>query len=77
MPETLKLVGITKSNITKDENGGNISRLKITEVVLVHCNNVINDYQNSCIHLFSINHFVNFMFSKIFIFFKTFNLEFS
>ena len=45
MPETLKLVGSTKSNITKDENGGNISRLKITEVVLVYCNNVINDYQ--------------------------------
>ena len=45
MLETLKLVGSTKSNITKDENGGKISCLKITEVVLVHCNNVINDYQ--------------------------------
>ena len=37
-PETMKLLGNTKSNITKDENGENMSRLEITEVVIIHCN---------------------------------------
>ena len=41
----MKLLGITKSKITKDENGKNFPRLEITEVVLVHCNIVNNDYQ--------------------------------
>ena len=36
MPETIKLLGITKSKITKDENGENVPHLEITEVVLVH-----------------------------------------
>ena len=45
MPETKKLLGSTKSKITKDENGGNLSLLEITEVVLVYCNIVNNDYQ--------------------------------
>ena len=31
--------------ITKDKNGENIPHLEITEVVLVHCNIVKNDYQ--------------------------------
>ena len=44
-PETMKLLGSTKNKITKDKNGENISRLEITEVVLVHCNIVNNDYQ--------------------------------
>ena len=35
----------TKSKITKDENGENVPRLEITEVVLVHCNIANNDYQ--------------------------------
>ena len=29
----MKLLGNTKIKITKDENGGNVSHLKITEVV--------------------------------------------
>ena len=41
----MKLLGSTKSKITKDENGENVSHLEITEVVLVHCNIVNNDYQ--------------------------------
>ena len=45
MPETMKLLGSTKSKITKDENGENVSHLEITEVVLMHCNIVNNDYQ--------------------------------
>ena len=44
-PETMKLLGSTKSKINKDENGENVPHLKITEVVLVHCNIVKNDYQ--------------------------------
>ena len=44
-PETMKLLGSTESKITKDKNGENVSHLEITEVVLVHCNLVNNDYQ--------------------------------
>ena len=44
-PETMKLLGSTKNKITKDKNGKNVPHLEITEVVLVHCNIVINDYQ--------------------------------
>ena len=41
----MKLLGSTNSKITKHENDKNVSRLEITEVVLVHCNIVNNDYQ--------------------------------
>ena len=34
-----------KTKLTKDENSENVSHLKITEVVLVHCNIFNNDYQ--------------------------------
>ena len=44
MPETIKLLGRTKSKITKDENGENVPQLEITKVILVHCNIVSNDY---------------------------------
>ena len=40
MPET-----ITKSKITKDENSQNVPHLEITEVILIHCIIVNNDYQ--------------------------------
>ena len=45
-PETMKLLGSTKTKITKDKNGGNVPHLEITDVVLVHCNIVNNDYQH-------------------------------
>ena len=35
----MKLLGSTKSRITKDENGENVPHLEITEVVLVHHTN--------------------------------------
>ena len=35
----------TKNKITKNKNGENVPHLEITEVVLVHCNIVNNDYQ--------------------------------
>ena len=41
----MKLLGATKSKITKNENGKNVTHLEITEVVLTHCNIVSNDYQ--------------------------------
>ena len=47
MKETMKLLGSTKNNITKDKNGENLPHLEITEVVLVHCNMVNNDYQQN------------------------------
>ena len=44
-PETMKLLGSAKRKITKDENGENVPHLEITEVVVIHCNIVNNDYQ--------------------------------
>ena len=44
-PETMKLLGSTENKITKDKNGENVPHLEITEVVLVHCDIVNNDYQ--------------------------------
>ena len=43
--ETMKLLGSTKNKITKHKNGEYVPHLEITEVVLVHCNMVNNDYQ--------------------------------
>ena len=40
----MKLLGITKSKITKDENGENMPYLENTEVILIHCNVVNNIY---------------------------------
>ena len=45
MPEKMRLLGNTKNKITKVENGGNVPHLETTEVVLVYCNIVNNDYQ--------------------------------
>ena len=41
----MKLLGSSKSKITEDKNVVNVPYLEITEVVLVHCNVVNNDYQ--------------------------------
>ena len=38
-------VGGPKSKVTKDENSENVPHLKITEVVIIYCNIVKNDYQ--------------------------------
>ena len=42
----MKLLGSNKSKITKDKNGENVPNLEITEVVLVYCNIVNNNYQH-------------------------------
>ena len=78
----MKLLGSTKSKITKDKNCENVPHLEVTEVVLVHCDIVNNDYQQdsrvlytfapnkpfgSLLEISSTNH----------IFLKTFNSEYN
>ena len=41
----MKLLGSTENKIDKEKNGENVAHLEITEVVLVHCDIVNNDYQ--------------------------------
>ena len=41
----MKLLGSTKSKVTKNENGENVAHLEMTEEVLVDCNFFNNDYQ--------------------------------
>ena len=43
MPEKMKSVGSTKSKITKDKNGENVSHSELTEVILIHCNIINNN----------------------------------
>ena len=44
-PETMKLLGSTKSKITKDKNGESVPHLESAEAILLHSNIVNNDYQ--------------------------------
>ena len=81
-PGTKKLLESTKSKEAKDENDGNEPHLKITEVVLIQCNIVSNDYQHNSRVLYT---FVpNKLFGQLLdaspkkiIFLKTFNSELS
>ena len=62
-PEIMKLLESNKSEINKDKNGKYVPNLEITEVIFVHCKIVNNSYQqiqNSCTHLFLINHLVSY-----------------
>ena len=72
--ETIKLVRTTIRKITKYENGKNLPNLEINNVVLVHFNNVNNDYQHdseSSVHLFSTSSLVNYyIFCLKFLFLK-------
>ena len=52
-PETMKLLGNTKKDVDSDRNSENVPKLESVEVVLVHCNLVKNDYQDSSKVLFS------------------------
>ena len=81
-PGTMKLLGSTKSKISKDENGEIMSHLEITEVILVHFNIVNNDYQQDSRVLYTFAPYKAFgqlldISTKHFIFLKTFNSEFS
>ena len=80
-PETMKLLGSTKRKITKDQNGENVPHLEITEVVLIHCNIVNNDYQqdSKVLYIFVPNKSFGQLLDispKNFIFLETFNSEF-
>ena len=80
MQETMKLTGSTKSKITENENDENVPNLEITEIVLIHCNIIDNNYQRNSRVLYT---FVpNKLFSQlldisfeIFIFLKTFDSD--
>ena len=52
----MKLLGSTKSKITKNENSENVPHLKITEVVLIHCNIISNNYQQDSRVLYTFVH---------------------
>ena len=78
----MKLLGSTENEITKNKNGENVPLLEITEVVLVYCDIVNNDYQQDSRVLYT------FVPSKPFgslleifpanrIFLKTFNSEYN
>ena len=43
--ETRKLLGNTENKTTKDKKGENMPHSELTEVVLVHCNMVNNNFQ--------------------------------
>ena len=77
----MKLLGSTKSRITKDKNGENVPHLEITEEILVHCSIVNNDYQQDSRVLYTFVPNKSFgqlldISPKNLIFWKTFNSEF-
>ena len=80
-PETMKLLESTENKITKDKNGENVPHLEITEVVLVRCDIVNNDYQQDSQLLYTFVPNKPFgSLSEIFptnhVFLKTFNSEY-
>ena len=50
----MELLGSAKNRTTRDKNCENVSHSEITEIVLVHCNIVNNDYQQDTrvLHIF-------------------------
>ena len=52
----MKLLGSTRSQITKNENGENIPHLEFAEVFLGHCNIANNDYPLNSIVLYMFVH---------------------
>ena len=47
MPETMKILGRTKTKVTKNENGKNVTNLGVTEVVLANFNIANRNYQQN------------------------------
>ena len=75
----MKLLGVTKSKITKNKNCPN---LEITELVLVHCNIVNDNYQQTSRDLYTFVPNKSFgqlldIAAKNFMFLKTFDSEYS
>ena len=52
-PETMKLLGSTKKDDDQDRAGEDLPKLESVEVVLVHCNLVNNNYQQTLKVLFT------------------------
>ena len=80
-PETMKLLGSTETKINKDKNGQSVPHLEISELVLIHCNIVNNNYQQNSRKLYTFA--PNKPFGSLLeisppnhIFLKTFNSEF-
>ena len=78
----MKLLGSTENKINKDKNSENVPHLEITEVILVHCNMVNNNYQQDSRVLYTI--VPNKPFGSLLeistanhIFLKTFNSEYN
>ena len=81
-PKTMKRVATIKNKVTNDENGENVPHLEITEVVLIHCNIVNNDYQQDSRALYTFVPNKTFgqlldISPKNYAFLKTFDSEFS
>ena len=81
-PKAMRLPGSTENKITEDKNGENVKHTESTEVLLVHCNIVNNEYQQDSGVLYSL--LPNKPFGSLleisptnFIFLKTSNSEFS
>ena len=49
----MRLLGSTKKAVDKDKNGEGVPKLESVEVVLVHCNLVNNNYQQTSKVLFT------------------------
>ena len=82
MPETMKLLGSTKSKKNKDKNSENVPHLETIEVILVNCNIINNNYQHNLRVLYVF--IPNKLFGQLldispqkFLLLKTFNSEFS
>ena len=78
----MKLFASTKSKITTDKNGENVLYLENTEVVLTHCNNINNSFQQNSrvLYTFVPNKYFGQLLDispESFIFLKTFDSEFS
>ena len=77
----MKLLGNTKSKITKNEHGESVPHLQITEAVVVYCNIANNDYQRDSrvLYTFAPNGLFGQLLDaspKNFLFLKNFNSEF-
>ena len=82
MSEAIKLLGSTKSKINKIKSGENLLHLRVTEVVLIHCNIVNNNYQHISKVLYAFDSNKSFgqlldISPKSFMFLKNFDTEFS
>ena len=77
----MKLLGSTESKVSGEKNGENVPHLKIVQLVLIHCNVLNNNHQQSSgiLHTFVPNKRFGSLLEispSSYIFLKTFNPEF-